>query len=252
MKSFERHQLILDHAASGEPVSINALVDATGASQSTVRRDIRELEESGRIVSLRGGAIRLEDPAREMPIDAKSLINREQKNAIAAAAAELVTDGDTIYLDSGTTATELMKALRGVKVHVITSNTNVLALPMPSSISVTVLGGDLLPEIGSLAGTLTERELDDLYFDKSFIGVTGISESAGVTTFDIREANKKRIVHEHSRHTYVLADSSKFGKVSLCRSFPLAECTVITDADGEELETAQSAIIAHVEDHLES
>lgn len=244
MKSFERHQLILDQAASGEPVTIEALIDVTGASPSTVRRDIKALEDIGRIVSLRGGAIRLEDSASEVPIATKSLINRDQKTAIAEAAAALVSDGDTIYVDSGTTATELMRALRGARVHVITSNTHALSLPLTPSISITALGGDVLPEIGSVAGPITDRELADLYFDKAFIGVTGIDADAGVTTFDIREANKKRIVHAHTRHTYVLADSSKFDQVSLCHSFPLADCTVITDADGDVLQHAGAAVVA--------
>lgn len=244
MKSFERHQLILDHAASGDPVLIDDLVEATGASPSTVRRDIRMLEDSGRIVSLRGGAIRIEEPAYEVPAAAKSLINRDEKAAIAGAAAALVGDGDTIYVDSGTSATELVRALIGVRVHVITSNTDVLALPIPPTMTITVLGGDLLPEIGSVAGPITDRELSDLYFDKAFIGVTGIDAGAGVTTFDIREANKKRLVHDHSKQTFVLADSSKFDHISLCRAFPLTDCTVITDADGAVLAAAAAAIIA--------
>ncbi|KTR39207.1 hypothetical protein NS263_11040 [Curtobacterium oceanosedimentum] len=244
MKSFERHQLILEQAAAGDPVTIEALIDVTGASPSTVRRDIKALEDTGRIVSLRGGAIRLEDAASEVPIATKSLINRAQKTAIAEAAAALVADGDTVYVDSGTTATELMRALRGSRVHVITSNTHALNLPLPPSVTVTALGGDVLPVIGSVAGPITDRELADLYFDKAFIGVTGIDAAAGVTTFDIREANKKRIVHAHSKHTYVLADSSKFNQVSLCHAFTLAECTVITDADDEVLQHAGAAVIA--------
>ncbi|PZF10001.1 DeoR/GlpR transcriptional regulator [Curtobacterium sp. MCPF17_011] len=244
VKSFERHQLILDQASSGEPVTIDALIDATGASPSTVRRDIKALEESGRIVSLRGGAIRLEDAATEVPVAAKSLINPDEKRSIAEAAAALISDGDTIYLDSGTTATEVMRALHGITVHVITSNTHALALPIAPTVTVTVLGGDLLPDIGSVAGPITDRELNDLYFDKAFIGVTGIDADAGVTTFDIREATKKRVVHAHSRHTYVLADSSKFDHISLCHAFPLADCTVITDKQGDVLSAAGAAVIA--------
>lgn len=244
MKSFARHQLILDHVSSGEPVSIDDLIEATGASPSTVRRDIRTLEESGQVVSLRGGAIRLEESPRELPAAAKSLINPAEKAAIATAAAAIVDDGDTIYIDSGTSLTEFFRALHGVRAHVITSNTQILTLMPDPAVTITALGGDYLPDIGSVAGTITDRELGELYFDKAFIGATGISAAAGVTTFDIREANKKRIAYEHSRSTYVLADSSKFDHVSLCRAFMLAECTVVTNAHGDVLQSAKATIIA--------
>jgi DeoR family transcriptional regulator, fructose operon transcriptional repressor len=244
VKPTARKQLILDHVASGEVVSIDDLIEATGASPSTVRRDIRALEATGQIVSLQGGAIRSEDRATELPAATKSLINRAEKAAIAVAAAAIVRDGDTIYVDSGTTATEFMRALRDVRAHVVTSNTQVLALKPDPKVTITAVGGDFLPDIGSIAGTITDRQLSELYFDKAFIGVTGISESAGVTTFDIREANKKRIVLEHSRETYVLADSSKFGTISVCRAFALQDCAVITDAHADFLAAARDVIVA--------
>lgn len=244
MKSYARHQVILDRIANGDTVLIDELVCATGASPSTVRRDIRALEDLGQVVSLRGGAIRAEERSSELPAAAKSLINREQKIAIARAAAAVVRDGETIYVDSGTTATEFMFALRGVRVHVITSNTQVLAVAPDSKATITALGGDYLPEIGSIAGAMTDRQLEDLYFDRAFIGTTGVDEEAGITTFDIREANKKRIVQMHSRDTYVLADSTKLGRVSLCRAFPIARATIVTDASDPSLDAAGGVIIA--------
>lgn len=244
MKSYARQELILERVSSGQTVTLDELIDATGASPSTVRRDVRALEEAGRVVSLRGGAIRTDDKTVELPAAAKSLIHREEKLAISRAAAQLVQDNETIYLDSGTTALEMVRNLHGQRVHIITSNTQVLALPIPESITVTALGGDFLPDIGSVAGTMTDRDLSDLFFDRAFIGVTGVSAHAGITTFDIREANKKRIVQSHSRRTYVLADSSKFGKSSLCRAFGLGDCTVITDQNHELLREAGDSIVA--------
>ena len=92
MKSFARHQLILDRVALGDSILIDDLVTATGASPSTVRRDIRELERSGQVVSLRGGAIRAEERAAELPAALKSQINRDEKVAIARAAAAMVVE----------------------------------------------------------------------------------------------------------------------------------------------------------------
>jgi DeoR family fructose operon transcriptional repressor len=246
MKPYSRHRVILDKVGDRDAVSIDELIAATGASPSTVRRDIRFLEDAGQLVSLRGGAVRLDDRPTELPAAAKSLLNQLEKTAIARAAANLVTDGDTIYIDSGTTATSMIEHLRGVNVHVITSNTQVFALPISPTIHVTMLGGDYLSDIGSIAGALTDRMLDDLFFDKAFIGTNGISRSAGITTFDPREANKKRLAHEHSRQTFVLADSSKLDQVSLCRAFDLADATVVTDKYAEVLQSAHDFLLAPI------
>ena len=244
MKPYSRHRLILDKIGDSDAVPLDDLIAATGASPSTVRRDIRFLEEAGQVVSLRGGAVRLDNRPVEAPVAAKSLINRSEKLAIARAAAGVVEDGDTIYLDSGTTVTGMFEHLRGVRVHVITSNTGVFSIPVSPTINVTVLGGDYLPEIGSIAGAFTDRMLGDLFFDKAFIGTNGISRSAGITTFDPREASKKRLAHEHSRNTYVLADSSKLDQVSLCRAFDLASATVITETHADLLQYAHDYIVA--------
>lgn len=229
MKQFARHQLILDTLRNGEAVEISELVDATGASSSTVRRDLRVLEDSGRIVSLRGGYVRLNDRRFELPTAAKAQVNQLEKDVIATLAAATVQNDETIYLDSGTTATLVVSHLLDKRVHVITSNTHVLTLDLPRNLTITMLGGDYAPDIGSVAGPLTDQALADLYFDRSFIGVTGVSPGAGVTTYDLGEANKKRVVQAHSRVTYALADSSKFNQVSLCSAFKLSECVVISD-----------------------
>ncbi|WP_255521783.1 DeoR/GlpR family DNA-binding transcription regulator [Frondihabitans sp. VKM Ac-2883] len=202
------------------------------------------MEEAGQLVSLRGGAVRLDDRPVELPVFAKSLIKKAEKAAIGRAAAELVHDGDTVYLDSGTTATSMIQHLRGIRVHVITSNTQVFALPIDKKVQITVLGGDYLNEIGSIVGAMTDRMLGDLFFDKAFLGANGISRDAGVTTFDIREANKKRLAHEHSRETFVLADGSKLGQVSLCRSLDLSSATIITDEYADVLTAARAYLVA--------
>ena len=248
MKPYSRHRLILETVGERDAVTLEELIAATGASPSTVRRDVRRLEQAGQLVSLRGGAVRLDDRPIELPASAKSLINKAEKDAIAREAASLVNDGDTVYLDSGTTATLITGHLRGARVHIITSNPQLFGLVLGPRIDVTVLGGDYLPEISSIAGPMTDRMLGELFFDKAFIGANGVSEAAGVTTFDSREANKKRIAHEHSRETFVLADSSKLNQVSLCRAFGLEDITIITDAYADVLQKARAHILARAID----
>ncbi|HRA75964.1 MAG TPA: DeoR/GlpR family DNA-binding transcription regulator [Propionicimonas sp.] len=245
---YERKQLILEQLRGSELAHIEDLVDTTGASPSTVRRDIDALVKSGRVIALRGGAIKLNERPSELPTSAKKLINREAKQAIAAAAAELVNDGDTVYIDSGTTTLQLMPLLRNRRIHVITSNTQIFTMVPGDKIRITILAGDWIAGIGSIAGSLTERLLNDLYFDKAFIGASGCSAKAGINTFDIREATKKRIVQDNSQEPYVLLDSSKFGKSTLCKALDLGETSLITDEYHELLAGAKSYLVAPAPD----
>lgn len=244
MIQYERKQLILEQLRTAEVAHLEDLVEATGASPSTVRRDIDALVKTGKVIALRGGAIRLNDRISELPSSAKALINRAAKQAIAAAAAEFVNDGDTVYLDSGTTTLQLMPLLRNRRVHLITSNTQVLATAPGEKMRVTILAGEYIASIGSIAGSLTERLLRDLHFDKAFIGASGCSASVGINTFDVREATKKRIAHDNSEQAYVLLDSSKFGKSTLCKALELSEAQVITDSYHELLAGAKNYLIA--------
>lgn len=244
MIQYERKRLILETLRKSDVAYINDLVAASGVSSSTVRRDIDSLVKSGQVIALRGGAIRLNEKLSELPTATKALINKNEKTAIAATAARQVADGDTIYIDSGTTTLQMFPFLRGLRLQIVTSNTHLLALVPDSGIRITILGGDYLASIGSVAGSLTERILNDMFFDKAFIGASGCSEKAGINTFDIREATKKRIVHENSTESYVLLDSTKFGKSTLCKALEIRDCTLITDQYNDILTTAKSFMIA--------
>ncbi|HET6497794.1 MAG TPA: DeoR/GlpR family DNA-binding transcription regulator [Coriobacteriia bacterium] len=234
----------MDLLRSDEVSYIDELVEATGASPSTIRRDIVSMETSGLVTALRAGAVKANERLLELPASTKALINKNEKAKIAAAAARLVEDGDTIYIDSGTTALQMMQFLQNCRIHVVTSNTHVLAVAHDPKIRITMLAGEFLNDTGSVAGSLTERLLGDFFFDKSFLGASGCSGRAGVNTFDIREATKKRIVHQNSRDCYVLLDSTKFGTSTLCKALEISECRLITDEYHELLAQAKSYIIA--------
>jgi len=241
---YERRQLILAELHKSEVVRIADLIDLLGTSPSTVRRDVDAMVRSGQVIALRGGAIRLNDRLAELPTAAKALIRREAKQAIAAAAAAHVNDGDTVYIDAGTTALQTLPLLRSRRIHVITSNTQVLAISPGERMRITMLAGDFIAGTGSVAGSFTERMLESMYFDKAFIGASGASMLVGISTFDVREATKKRIVHDHSAEPFVLLDSSKFGKSALCKALDLSECRVISDEYNDLLAHVKSYIIA--------
>ena len=244
MIQYERQRLILGALRAADVARIEDLVKATGASPSTVRRDVDLLVRAGQVIALRGGAIRLNEHLVELPSLAKSLINKTEKNAIAMAAARTVKNGDTIYIDSGTTTLQMMQYLRGLRVQIVTSNTSLLTQVPDEQMQITILAGDYLANIGSIVGSLTEQLLSNMFFDKAFIGANGCSTKGGITTFDIREATKKRLAHEHSTESYVLIDDTKFGKTATHRAFGVADCVLVTNAPNDLLAGAKSYIVA--------
>ncbi len=174
---------------------------------------------------------------------AKALINKDAKRTIAAEAAKLVQDGDVIYVDSGTTTLQLLPYLKSVRVKIVTSNTSVLGMPEATLGRIILLGGDYLPDLG-LIRPMMERELADLYFDKASSWSQRVQPESGISTFDMREATKKRLAHERSRESYVLLDQTKFGKSAFCKALELDQSTIITDAYDEILESAKGYRIA--------
>lgn len=246
MISYLRRKAILEEMEIRELMYLDdfsALLPDT--SRSTIRRDLQQLRNEGKIELLHGGAARrLETSSYDMPLISKQQIHTAEKEILARYAASLVADGEVIYMDSGTTPLPMIPHLRNKKIQIVTSNIMILFQLEDTQFTCHILGGEVEKTLGSVVGPVTDNLLRDMFFDKSFIGCTGISSVYGVTTPNFREASKKRIVMEHSGKTYVLADSSKLGKKSLCKAFDASRCTLITNADKEELTEFENYLIA--------
>ncbi len=214
-------------------------------SESTLRRDLRDLEEEGMIEQLQGGAAKIKRTSSfDMPIESKQLIHIQEKEAIARIAASFVKEGEVIYIDSGTNTLLMVKYLKQKKIQIVTSNTYVLKEMENAAFTVHILGGDVAARLGSIYGPVTDNQLGTMHFDRAFLGATGFSIRSGVTTPDFQEANKKRIVQKNSDAVYVLADHSKAGKEALCKVFELTDCTIITDTMCDILEGLDTYILA--------
>lgn len=244
MIPYVRRQSILTELEKHDIAYVNELSETLNISASTIRRDLNTLAEEGQIVLLRGGAVKLLEGSFDMPIQAKQLLNIEKKERIAKYAASLVHDGEVIYVDSGTTPLAMMKYLKKKKITVVTSNTQIIETLMESDVQCIILGGDITKNLGSIVGPITEKLLQNMFFDKSFLGASGYSVSGGINTPDIREATKKELVKNNSKDTYVLVDSSKADKTTFYKAFGLEECTIITDETNEILEKYAKFIVA--------
>lgn len=250
MIPYERRQKILQLLEGREVAQLDEFCEALpDVSSSTVRRDLKTLEAEGQIVTLRGGGARLAQNTYDVPVHSKSVQNVEAKEQIARYAASLVLEGEAIYIDAGSTALRMIPHLKGKHITVITTNALILtaiqeAGMTQADITCRVIGGDLLFSTASLVGTTTNNQLKSYYFDRAFVGISGVSVVAGMSTPDDREAEKKLIIREHSKHTYVLADSSKLNITTLCRVYRLGEVTLITDIDDPAYSSYGNYIVA--------
>lgn len=245
MVPHQRRMQILQLLEQQETVTLNEFCNVfENVSESTIRRDLKSLEAEGEIILLRGGAACLKQASYEVPAQSKFVKNVDEKEKIARYAAGLVNDGESIYIDSGTTLIHMAKYLKGKDITLVTTNALLFSEIQDMDINCFIVGGELNFSTGSILGTKTNSMLSEMYFDKAFLGANGFSDKAGISTPDIREAEKKQIVNRNSNKTYILADSSKSGKNKLCKVFDLGEVTIICDKVTDMLELGGNYIIA--------
>jgi DeoR family transcriptional regulator of aga operon len=208
-----------------------------GVSDVTVRGDLDALAATGSVRRVHGGAVAAIGPVAEPSFEQASDAFAGEKEAIGRAAAALVSSGQSVFLDVGTTASAVALALAErtelYDVVVMTNGLNI-ALALESAIprfTVLVTGGALRPLQHSLVNPMALRLFEDLHADLAIIGCNGVHPEAGVTNVNLPEAEVKRAMVERAGRTVVVADGSKLGNVHLGRIARLADVdALITSA----------------------
>lgn len=219
INSIKRKEMIRLAVASRGEVSVPELVKRLGVSEVTIRRYLKELEKEGVLTRTYGGAIK--NNARISPeflFTEKSQRNLAEKKAIARAAVELVNDGETIFLDSGTTPLELCRLLKESQLRLTIATTSLpiaFELSSISKVKVLLLGGFLRRDLFDFFGPFSQKELSQLTFNQAFLGVDGISSQEGLTTTDSITALIEETVIKRSQKINILADHSKVGRIAL-------------------------------------
>jgi DeoR/GlpR family transcriptional regulator of sugar metabolism len=245
MLGLERQRLLLQHLRARGSGNVVDLASALGVSPSTVRRDLRDMNDRGLVTRVHGGAS-VADAEIEAVLAARAAQHSDQKRRIGAAAAVQVPDGATVLITGGTTTEAMLPHLAGREgLTVLTNGLNIaLGLSRCPGISTVVLGGVLRHGELSLLGPLTEQALAEFHVDVAYCSAFGIHPSAGLTGADVREAGTDRRLLQGAEHLVVLADASKIGRRGPVR---LAGTTridrLITDdtAPPEQLEALRSA-----------
>ncbi len=219
MMTEERRRAILVLLGQEGRVTVEELTRRFHVSAVTARGDLDALSESGAVVRSHGGAVPPLNPNQDYPLAVKESIHQDEKARIGKAAAQLVKSGETVIIDSGTTATQLAVQLKRARLQsltVITHAFNIASRLMDStSISLILVGGILRPVSTSCVGPHAEQMIRELHADHFFLSVDGLDPEGGLTTPDILEARLNSLMIRAARETTVMADSSKFGRRSL-------------------------------------
>ncbi len=230
----ERRRRILEMMRSGKAVTVADLAAVFEVSESSIRRDLRELERSGLLARTHGGAVPVEGTLSEPTFAEKTSRNLPQKRAVARVAAGLVKDGDSIILDAGTTTLEIARQLRQRRNLTVVTNAFHIAAELADcpSIRVIVTGGEVKGNTLALVGPVAERTLEEVNVDRTFLGTNGIDLARGLTTPTEAEAAVKRRMIAAARQTVVVADHTKLGKVAFATIAPVTGVQMlVTDRD---------------------
>ncbi|GKV70048.1 DeoR family transcriptional regulator [Sporosarcina sp. NCCP-2716] len=233
MLETERHAIIMRMVAELGTVRIQDLREETGSSESTIRRDLIELEKQRKLKRIHGGASKLQGKLSESPMTEKSSKNLQEKQEIAQLAASLVDENDTIYLDAGSTIYEMIRHLPP-SVTVVTNGISHTDALLDRGCKTILTGGSAKPSTKALIGRGALASMNQYRFDKCFLGVNGLHPDYGLTTPDEEEASMKELAIRLSRDAFALVDPSKFQEVSFARFAELDEVTVLTTAAARE------------------
>lgn len=241
----ERRQVILSALSVHGSASVSDLSRMVRASEITIRRDLRALDEAGLVVRHRGGASVGRSSMDELSYREKAVVAAEEKLAMAAIAADLVDDGDVIMLCPGTTTQALAQRLTHRRLMVATTSVLVAsALVDSTDVEVLLIGGILRGSIRGVIGGEAEKAVSRLRFHKVFLSGNGLTAANGLSTPNMHVASIDRAAVDSAKRVMVLADHTKVGVDSMVQTVPTERIdTLVTDvhANRDELDRLAAA-----------
>jgi DeoR/GlpR family transcriptional regulator of sugar metabolism len=214
----ERYDKILELLEKNKSVKVSYLMNLFDTSIETVRRDLEHLEKAGYLKRVYGGAVLEKVGINEVNFTIRENKNMDEKIEIGELASRYVTEGQAIAFDVSTTNTEIAKAVKK-KIKKLTVITNSIAIAEELSdmedYTIFLVGGVLKKEERCLIGSMAEKFIEQFHIDLTFVSCSGISLSEGITDYGIGELEVKKQMMKYSQQSIVVADSTKFGIVSL-------------------------------------
>ena len=240
-----RRAKILELLRRDGKVMVSQLSTDLGATPVTIRNDLSALERDGYLVRVQGGALRANRTPQEPAGSARGQVaHAEQKQEIAAAVSALISDGDTIFINSGTT-TQFVAAALHAHLHLkIVTNSLAVALDLGAvpTFHVLLLGGEINTQYGFISGSDAQEQLRRYQADWAILSVDGCSAEGGLTTYHAEEALLNATMIQRAKQTLIAADHSKIGRTGfahICqigRGITLVTDQLCTEAGRKELE----------------
>ncbi|GAB5349892.1 DeoR/GlpR family DNA-binding transcription regulator [Alteriqipengyuania sp. 357] len=228
MKRSARQREIVAMLRSGITLSVTGLAEELAVSDETIRRELRVLEEQGAILREHGGA-RLAAPTLEGPLNQRMEENSDAKIRIARAAADFVSDGDIVFIDSGTTSCYIARQLVDRRSLTVITNSLQVASDLGgiNNNRLFLAAGEMDYEYRAFSDASAQEYISGFTPHLSILSVGGISLDRGLSDFHPGEAAVSRIAYATSQKVLLAADSSKFGRHGLIRTAPLSSVDVL-------------------------
>lgn len=228
-----RQQQILQHINDNDGAQIRDFLGILDVSEATIRRDIDELARLGLVARVHGGAVSLKSTTYERVHSEKMTLMRGEKLRIAKQAASIVKDGDSIFLDSGTTAYFIACELSYRKdLTIVTNNLDIAhSVRFDPSVLVVVTGGVLREEYSVMMGHIAEQIIGSFCVDITFMGCDAINVQKGVYNTNVMEVGVKQQIAHCGKKTVLVTDSSKFHVKALEKVCDLQDLDMIITDD---------------------
>ena len=231
MLAENRRNRILEMLEERGSITLGELTGSLHASESTIRRDLQEMDAKGLLVRVFGGAVSVHNKTdlREERVSERETINIEEKRRIGRHAASLICPEDFVFIDAGTTTGAMIPFITETSaVYVTNAVAHGLEL-VRRGFRVNLIGGEVRSATEAIVGSAACEELSFYNFTKCFMGTNGATPDGGFTTPDMTEATIKKLAVTRSRERYVLCTAEKFRIISPVRFALFDEANIITD-----------------------
>lgn len=248
MTAEDRQAEIVRALRTSESVSVATLARELQTSEVTIRRDLAELEQTGVLRRVRGGAVGAALRGDEMPFAMRELESAAEKDRIAAAAVGLIADAEAVVVDSGTTGLAAARHLAARRVTAMPLSVGAISvLSAAPAVSLLLPGGTVRPGELSVVGPLTEQCLAELRFDTVLLTCCGLASRPGVTAHDLQDAAVKRRAIASAARVVAMVDASKFSRTAMAVVCPITALDIVVTDHGAPPEEVAALRAAGVE-----
>lgn len=247
----QRHEMIISLIKQEGFVTTEGLVQHFNVTPQTIRRDLNELDQQGKIARHHGGAGLASNSIENTRYSERKRHLSAEKDRIAAELAKYIPDNSSLFIDIGTSTESVARALVNHKnLKVVTNNLHVAAILLPKSdCTVIIAGGEVRNRDGGIMGEATRDFISQFRMDFAITGISGIDMDGTLLDFDYHEVRVAQAMMANARKTYTIADHSKFGRSAMIRLGHVADIdTLFTDAQPpmplmEQLNQAQTEVV---------